>query len=54
MRKKKDKKYEKENEIVIGDKIFHINNEIDKIAKEVLNKCNFYSTKYYKNKLFQK
>jgi hypothetical protein len=52
--KKKDKKYEKENEIVIGDKVFHINNEIDKIAKEVLNKCNFYSTKYYKNKLFQK
>lgn len=47
------KKHEKKNEIIIGGKVFHLKNEIDKIAKEVLNKCNFYSTKNNKKNYFK-
>ena len=44
------KKHEKKNEIIIGGKVFHLKNEIDKIAKEVLNKCKFYSYSTKNNK----
>ena len=42
---KKNAMFENENQITIGGKIYHMENQMDKIAKEILNKCKFYSTK---------
>ena len=37
--------YENENQIRIGGKIYHMQNQMDLIAKEILHRCKFYSTK---------
>ncbi len=42
---KKTPLFENEQQLRIGGKIYHLKNEIDKIAKEVLNKCNVYNYK---------
>ena len=43
---KKSSNYENEHQIRIGGKLYHMQNQMDKIAKEILNKCKFYSKKY--------
>ena len=43
--KKKKVNYENEHQIRIGGKIYHMQNQMDQIAKEVLNRCKFYTTK---------
>ena len=42
---KKNANYENEHQIRIGGKLYHMQNQMDKIAKEILNKCKFYSSK---------
>ena len=42
---KKKSNYENENQIRIGGKLYHMQNQIDQIAKEILNRCKFYSIK---------
>ena len=44
-KKKKNSNYENEHQIRIGGKLYHMQNQMDKIAKEILNKCKFYSKK---------
>lgn len=44
-KKKKKLNYENEHQIRIGGKIYHMQNQMDLIAKEVLNRSKFYSTK---------
>ena len=44
-KKKKNGNYENEHQIRIGGKLYHMQNQMDKIAKEILNKCKFYSNK---------
>ena len=42
---KKNLNYENENQLRIGGKVFHMQNEMDLIAKEILNKCKVYTSK---------
>ena len=42
---KKNINFENEHQLRIGGKIYHMQNQMDQIAKEILNKCKFYSTK---------
>ena len=42
---KKNVNYENEHQLRIGGKVFHMQNEMNLIAKEILNKCKFYSPK---------
>ena len=42
---KKNSNYENEHQIRIGGKTYHMQNQMDQIAKQILNKCKFYSTK---------
>ena len=44
-KKKKNGNYENEHQIRIGGKLYHMQNQMDRIAKEILNKCKFYSNK---------
>jgi hypothetical protein len=37
--------FENEHQLRIGGKIYHMMTQMDKIAKEVLNKCNYYNYK---------
>ena len=37
--------YDNESQLRIGGKIYHMNNQMELIAKEILNKCKFYSKK---------
>ena len=39
--------YDNESQLRIGGKIFHMDNQMEQIAKEILNKCKFYSIKKY-------
>jgi hypothetical protein len=39
--------FENESLLRIGGKIFHMDNQMEQIAKEILNKCKFYSVKKY-------
>ena len=43
---KKNSNYENEHQLRIGGKLYHMQNQMDQIAKEILNKCKFYSKKY--------
>ena len=42
---KKSFNFENEHQLRIGGKIFHMQNQMDRIAKEILNKCKYYSPK---------
>ena len=42
---KKNANFENEHQLRIGGKIFHMQNEMGLIAKEILNKCKFYTPK---------
>jgi hypothetical protein len=42
---KKNINFENEHQLRIGGKIYHMQNQMDQIAKEILNKCKFYTTK---------
>ena len=42
---KKNINFENEHQLRIGGKIYHMQNQMDLIAKEILNKCKFYSVK---------
>ena len=42
---KKKVNYENEHQIRIGGKLYHLQNEMGLIAKQILSKCKFYSTK---------
>ena len=42
---KKKVNYENEHQIRIGGKLYHMQNEMGLIAKQILSKCKFYSTK---------
>ena len=44
-RNRKKATLDNEQQLRIGGKIYHMQNQMDKIAKEILNKCKFYSTK---------
>ena len=44
-KKKKNGNYENEHQIRIGGKLYHMQNQMDQIAKQILNKCKFYSNK---------
>ena len=37
--------FENEHQLKIGGKIYHMKTQMDQIAREILNKCNFYSVK---------
>ena len=37
--------YDNESQLRIGGKIYHMNNQMELIAKEILNKCKYYSKK---------
>ena len=39
--------YDNESQLRIGGKIFHMDNQMEQIAKEILNKCKFYTVKKY-------
>ena len=43
---KKSSNYENEHQIRIGGKLYHMQNQMEQLAKEILNKCKFYSKKY--------
>ena len=42
---KKNINFENEHQLRIGGKVYHMQNEMDQIAREILNKCHFYSIK---------
>ena len=42
---KKKSNYENEHQIRIGGKVYHMQNQIDQIAKVILNRCKYYSSK---------
>ena len=42
---KKKVNYENEHQIRIGGKLYHLQNEMGLIAKQILSKCKFYNTK---------
>lgn len=46
-RSRKRGAFENESLLRIGGKIFHMDNQMEQIAKEILNKCKFYSVKKY-------
>ena len=37
--------FENEHQLRIGGKVYHMQNQMDQIAREILNKCKFYSIK---------
>ena len=37
--------FENEHQLRIGSKVYHMQNQMDQIAREILNKCKFYSIK---------
>ena len=41
----KDMNFENDNQLRISGKVFRMNNQMGEIAREVLNKCKFYSHK---------
>ena len=41
---KKNVGFESENQLRIGGKVYRMNNQMGEIAREVLNKCKFYSS----------
>ena len=43
--KKQQQVFENEQQLKIGGKIFQMNTQMDKIAKEILNKCKIYRNK---------
>ena len=45
LRAKRKVNYENEHQIRIGGKLYHLQNEMGLIAKQILSKCKFYSTK---------
>ena len=47
---KKNENYENEHQLRIGGKIFNMQNEMGLIAKEILNRCKFYTPKNEVNK----
>ncbi len=42
---KKNINFENEHQLRIGGKVYHMQNEMDQIARQILNKCKFYSIK---------
>ena len=42
---RKNLNFENEHQLRIGGKIYHMQNQMDQIAREILNKCRFYSVK---------
>ena len=44
-RNRKKANFDNENQLRIGGKIYHMQNQMEQIAREILNKCKFYSTK---------
>ena len=42
---KKNINFENEHQLRIGGKVYHMQNQMDQIAREILNKCKFYSNK---------
>lgn len=47
---KKKVNYENEHQIRIGGKLYHMQNEMGLIARQILNKCKFYNNKVYNKK----
>ena len=43
--KRNDNYYKNENIIKIGGKVYHLEDQVEQIAKEVLNKCRYHSVK---------
>ena len=37
--------FENEHQLRIGGKVYHMQNQMDQIAREILNKCKFYTIK---------
>ena len=44
-RNRKKANFDNENQLRIGGKLYHMQNQMEQIAREILNKCKFYSTK---------
>ena len=44
-RNRKKATFDNENQLRIGGKLYHMQNQMEQIAKQILNKCKFYSTK---------
>ena len=44
-RNRKKANFDNENQLRIGGKLYHMQNQMEQIAKQILNKCKFYSTK---------
>ena len=42
---KKNVNFENENQLRIGGKVYRMQNQMGEIAREILNKCKFYSEK---------
>ena len=42
---KKNMNFENEHQLRIGGKVYHMQNQMDQIAREILNKCKFYTIK---------
>ena len=49
-KKKKSSNFENEHQIRIGGKLYHMQNEMGLIARQILNKCKFYNNKVYNKK----
>ena len=45
IKQKKNLNFENENQLRIGGKVYYIQNQMGEIAREILNKCKFYSQK---------
>ena len=44
-RNRKKANFDNENQLRIGGKLYHMQNQMEQIAREILNKCKFYRTK---------
>ena len=44
-RNRKKATFDNENQLRIGGKLYHMQNQMEQIARQILNKCKFYSTK---------
>ena len=44
-RNRKKANFDNESQLRIGGKVFQMQNQMEQIAKEILSKCKFYSTK---------
>ena len=44
-RNRKKANFDNENQLRIGGKVYHMQNQMEQIARVILNKCKFYSTK---------